>query len=83
MWYDFGRDDNGRFIQPGKVHIGEFFKGWKCALWKNHISANGTFGDIRCMFVPLLQREHNTFTKPRDIRQDPAVNGLKGHSHEP
>jgi hypothetical protein len=46
VWYDSGRKNNGRFIQPGKVHIGKILKSWKCALWKNHISANGTFCDF-------------------------------------
>ena len=51
VWYYFGREDNGRFIKPGKVHIGEFFKGGKCALWKNCISANGTLCDFKCLYT--------------------------------
>ena len=41
-----GERTTGGFYNCGKCILAIFFRGGKCALWKNWISANGTFGDF-------------------------------------
>ena len=62
-----GERTTGGLFNRGKVHIGEFFMGWKCVLWKNHISANGTFAK-KASFAPDIIAQRRGLGKSDQTR---------------